>query len=224
VDDDPRVIIRAFWLAEVKELRARLDRGRLEENLGPITNKEIARATGIPQSTLSDLLKCKRDVVPDWDRVGLIVDRLGGTTREWVPKWRAARAAYDRLDKPSPPEPPKNKRRPRIILALVGGAAVLAVGVWIAVSMLTKPNPDSVQPATGVVGIRCVKVKDETHTVSVFKDPASHDRWTEWPGGTRFWSDGDTTDPNRYRVPLSNGRYGYITRDSKYVAPASGCP
>jgi transcriptional regulator with XRE-family HTH domain len=96
-DDRARAIVRAFWLEDIQGLRDRHDQQRRDQNRPPITNKEIAKETGIPQSTLSDLLTNKRNTVPDWDRVCLIIDCLGGTTREWVPKWRAARASFDAM-------------------------------------------------------------------------------------------------------------------------------
>jgi hypothetical protein len=136
--DDERAlaVVRAFWREEVQGLRDRHDRERLRQNLAPIQNREIAKATGIPQSTLSDLLTAKRDVVPDWDRVGLIIGTLGGTSREWVPKWRRARAAYDSLGKSTAPgaeqrprtEPvaePSGKRRWVLMVAV----PVVAIGV-----------------------------------------------------------------------------------------------
>ena len=227
-DDQARAIIRSFWLEEVKALRDRHDRERLERNLPPIQNREIAKATGIPASTLSDLMTCKRDVVPDWDRVGLIIDCLGGRTQEWVPKWRKAKAAYDRLGKPAPQAVPERATKRKRIWIIAGSAAiVVAVGVGIAVYFGTRPSGGSssgVQPATGIANARCIRVKDETHTVSVFKDPVSYDTWAEWPGKTRFWADGGTDHPSRYRVPLSNGQHGWVNKDSRYVVPATDCP
>jgi hypothetical protein len=231
VREPDREIIRTFWLTDVKQLRDRCD----QERLGPITNKEIAKEAGIPTSTLSEWMSCKRDYVPEWDRVGLIIESLGGTVKEWVPKWRAARAAYDRLGRaetspqsgqqPLQPMPPKHPKRFRRIAILAGLVVVAGVGTWLVISAFSNSGPtDAVRPATDVGGARCVKVREDTETVSVFKDSVGRDKWTEWRGGTRFWNAGDTSNPPRYRVPLSNGQYGYVTRDSKYVTQADDCP
>src|SRR5215475_1822798 len=83
-DGGPRTIIRMFWKVEIKGLRDRFDAERLRRNLGPVSNKEITKATGIPESTLSELMTSKRDMVPDWERVSLIIDYLGGGSQEWV--------------------------------------------------------------------------------------------------------------------------------------------
>jgi hypothetical protein len=225
VHEPDRDTIRTFWLKEVKDLRDRHDRDRLDRNLKPITNKEVAQKTEIPTTTLSDWMSCRRDVVPDWERFSQIVECLDGTVKEWVPKWRKARAAYDRIGKETPkPEPQKRKLWK---IAIPAGVVIVAgVGTWVVISAFSNSGPtDSVRPATDVGGARCVKVREDTDTVSVFKDPVSRDKkWGEWRGGTRFWSAGDTTNPPRYRVPLSNGQYGYVTRDSKYVTQADDCP
>ncbi|MEV4311719.1 hypothetical protein [Actinocrispum sp. NPDC049592] len=228
--DDPRTVVRDFWRVEIQGLRDRFDRERLENNLAPISNKEIARETNIPQSTLSDLLTCKRDVVPDWDdRVGPIVGFLGGTSKEWVPKWRAARAAYDSLGKPPPPAAPEQPRSRKRRWGLVIAAAAIAVvggGVWIFVASASDEpaSGPGILPATGYTGSRCERVKDDTESVSVFKDPQSHEKWTEWPGRTRFRAEVDVGNPNRYRVLLTNGQYGYVNRDPRYIASAKDCP
>jgi hypothetical protein len=232
-DDRRRATIRAFWVVEIQGLRDRHDRDRRNQNLPPIQNREIADKTGIPQSTLSDLLTCKRNVVPDWDaRMSLIVDCLGGTTSEWVPKWRAARAAYDDLGKstptppPTPPPParPKPKRpwRRRRTWLAVSAAVVVVVGI--ATWVLLARDPDGPRPATGVANARCLRVTDDTENVSVFTEPDGYRKWTEWPGKTRFWSVGQTTHPDRCRVELDNGEEGYVGKNPKYVVTAHDCP
>lgn len=69
---------------------------------------------------------------------------------------------------------------------------------------------------------RCLRVTDETEDVSVFKDPAGYEKWTSWPGKTRFWSVGGTD--TRYEVPLDNGQHGYVNRGQQYVVVADDCP
>src|SRR3954447_23852287 len=95
--DRARAIVRAFWLEDIQGLRNRHDQHRRDQNRPPITNKEIAQATGIPQSTLSDLLTNKRNRARDGDRVCLFSDCRGGPPREGVRKWRAPRASFDAL-------------------------------------------------------------------------------------------------------------------------------
>jgi hypothetical protein len=234
-DERARAIIRAFWLEEVHGLRDQHDRQRLSQNLPPIQNQEIAKHTGIPRSTLSDLLTCKRDMVPDWDdRVGLIVDCFGGTTKEWVPKWRTARAAYDSLGKAKSSSATdgddegvsQSSGKRRRTWLIVSGVTALVVAVGIGTWWLipdTNPGAGGPQPATGVSNARCLRVRDETRNVSVFKGPVGDDTWTQWPGKTRFWSVGETTHPNRWRVPLYNGDYGYVGKEGKYVVTANDC-
>jgi hypothetical protein len=229
-DDRARAIIRAFWLKDIQGLRERHDQDRRNQNLPPITNKELAHKTGIPQSTLSDLLTHKRDIIPDWDRASLIIDCLGGTTKDWVPKWRTARAAYDGLGKPKsappdagppPPRPGKRKQRKWLV---VSAAALLVVAVGIGVWLLIPDtNNDGPHPAAGVSDARCLRVRDETKDVSVFKDAVGDDKWTQWPGKTRFWAVGQTTHPNRWRVPLDNGHDGYVGKNPEYVVTANDC-
>jgi transcriptional regulator with XRE-family HTH domain len=237
-DDDARATIRAFWERDVQELRDRHNRARLDRGDAPIQNREIARATKIPPQTLSDWLNGRRAFIPDWDRLEPIVKFLGGTRDEWLPKWRNAKAAYDSLGKSAPatppdtppvepaapPIPPKKRwfRRLWILAAAVVVILVLiAGGIWL---FTDTSAPDAVQPAAGVPGARCLRIKDDTLSVSVFKDPIGHDRWTEWPGKTRFWVDGDTSNPPRYRVPLTNGQHGYIGKDPRWVQLATDCP
>lgn len=228
-NDDPRTIIRTFWKVEIKALRDRYDAERLRDNLGPVSNKEIAEATGIPQSTLSELMTCKRDVVPDWDeRVGPIVDFLGGRSQEWVAKWRKARAAYDRLDKNSEPQPvlhqPRKTTNKRLVITF--GGLFLAAGITVVIIATQSDGTPSfdtgTQPANSV-GAQCVRVRDETETVSVFKDPRTYDKWTEWASRTRFRADVDASNPHRYRVLLKNGQYGYVNTDKRYVETAKDC-
>jgi len=220
-----------FWRVEIKGLRDRFDAERLRRNLGPVSNKEISKATGIPESTLSELMTSKRDMVPDWERVSLIVDYLGGGSQEWVTKWRKARAAYDSLEKNEPsPLPPAEPQQPRktksknAVIAL--SAIILTAGITVAVvatqSDGTPRSDPGTQPANNV-GALCMKVRDETETVSVFKDPKTYDRWTEWSGKTRFWADVDASNPHRYRVMLKNGQYGYVNTDEKYIIRVD-CP
>ncbi len=247
--DDARTIIRAFWLTEIKHLREVHDQGRLANNLGPISNREIARLTGIAESSLSDMLNCRFDVVHDWDtKVGPVVEVLGGSSREWVHKWRRARAAYDSLSKTEPaaitespnaiensppqesttgsPEQKPAGKRPWLIPAAIGGALAAGAGIW----LLVAPGSDTegydpaTQPAPGNTAARCEQVRDRTETVSVFKDPKGYERWTQWRGGTRFRGEVDASNPNRYRVLLNNGQYGYVNRDSTYIASAKDCP
>lgn len=221
-----------FWKVDIKGLRDRFDAERLRGNLGPVSNKEITKATGIPESTLSELMTSKRDVVPDWERVSLIVDYLGGGSREWVEKWRKARAAYDSLGKNAEPPPlppvephqPRKTKRNHVLIAL--GAAILVAGILVVV-IATRfdgtPGYDSgAQPANNV-GAECIRVRDETETVSVFKDPKTYDKWTEWPSRTRFRADVDASNPHRYRVLLKNGQYGYVNTDKRYVITAKDC-
>jgi hypothetical protein len=229
-----RAVIRSFWLRDVKELRDRYDRERRERNLEPVQNKEISAATGIPRTTLSDWLTCKRDTVASWDRVGLIIEYLGGTSKEWVPKWRAARAAYDSLEKSAqPPEETVVGRMParsskRWWIGAVVAAGVVAVGAvtWVVVftsSSGSAPSGSDMRPAAGDTGTRCLQVRDDTVNVSVFKDPHGYSTWTEWPGRTRFRGEVDADNPNRYRVRLANGQYGYVNRDGRYVITAKDC-
>ncbi|TCO62661.1 hypothetical protein EV192_102800 [Actinocrispum wychmicini] len=232
---------------EIKGLRDRFDAERLRANLRPVTNKEISEATDIPESTLSELLASKRDMVPDWDtRVSLIVDYLGGEPQEWVAKWRKARAAYENLDKSEESqqnlstESGQTRKTPNsgsaswqrtnflksghLFLAL--GTDILVAGVSAAVIATQSsgtPGFDSgTQPANNA-GAQCVRVRDETETVSVFKDPRTRDTWTEWPGKTRFRADVDESNPRRYRVLLRNGQYGYVNTDKRYVVSAKDC-
>jgi transcriptional regulator with XRE-family HTH domain len=237
-DDDARATIRAFWERDVQGLRDRHNRERLDRGQSPIQNREIAKTTGIPPTTLSDWLTGKRAFIPDWDRFEPIIACLGGTADEWLPKWRRAKAAYDNLgkavppaaqpDQPSQPAPtmrPGESRwsRRAWILVIACAAVVIALtagGMWL---LSHGSAADAVQPATGVSGARCLRIRDGTLSVSVFKDPVGHDRWTEWPATTRFWADGDTSSPPRYRVPLTNGAHGYVGKDPRWVQPATDC-
>jgi hypothetical protein len=241
---DPRTIIRTFWKVEIKGLRDRFDAERLRQNLGPVSNKEIAKATGIPESTLSELMTSKRDMVPDWDeRVSLIVDYLGGGSQEWVAKWRKARAAYDSLGKNGEPPPlssvepqqPRKTKSKQVVIALGALILILAAGISVVV-IATKSgetpgfdpgiqptNNTDTQPANAA-GAQCIRVRDETETVSVFKDPRTYDKWTEWPSKTRFRADIDASNPRRYRVLLKNGQYGYVNTNKQYVITDDDCP
>jgi hypothetical protein len=169
-------------------------------------------------------------MVPDWDRVSLIIDCLGGTTKAWVPKWRAARAAYDDLGKPKsappyehplPERPGKRKQRKWLIVSAAAALVVaVGIGVWL---LIPDTNDDGPHPAAGVSDARCLRVRDETKDVSVFTDAVGDDKWTQWPGKTRFWSVGETTHPNRWRVPLDNGHDGYVGKNPAYVITANDC-
>jgi hypothetical protein len=257
-EEDPhqvaRAIIRRLWMEDVAGLRARHDQQRREERREPIQNREIAADTNLPESTLSDWLRCKHYVVPDWERFSLVIGCLGATTKEWVPKWKEAKEAYDSIrgagprsiphdretrqeivdaESDSPPTMSDGVRRPRLpraalIVMSAVGAVVLGVGVFVLINSLSNESDSGfdlgTQPAAGTGVSRCVKVKDETNTVSVFKDPHGRDRWTEWTSGTKFRAEVDTSNPNRYRVLLQNGKYGYVSRDGRYVAPSDGCP
>ena len=229
-NEDPRTVIRTFWKVEIKALRDRYDAERLRDNLRPVLNKEIAEATGIPQSTLSEWMASKRDRVPDWDEgVSLIVDFLGGRSQEWVAKWRKAKAAYDRLDKNEEPrsvpttEPRQSKRK---YLLVTLGAVILVAGITVTIILTQSggtPGFDSETQPANSIGAQCVRIRDETETVSVFKDPKTYDKWTEWPGRTLFRADVDASNPHRYRVLLRNGQYGYVNTDKRYVETAKDC-
>jgi hypothetical protein len=264
--------IQRLW-TQVDELRQRHNQERLKQGKEPIQNKEIATATDIPASTLSDWLNNKKNFVPEWDKFSRIIECFDGTTKEWVKRWQNARAAYDsmRMKKPgrkpdaerlvdpevkateiwryaAPPSAPSSNngdvvgpsaqaawyqrirlpsRRKTLILSGAVIVIVVAVSVFGLVKLLSddpKPgfDPDT-QPATGTTDSRCLRVKDETETVSVFKDPNGYDRWTQWPAKTMFRAEVDRDNQNRYRVRLQNGKFGYVNKDGRYIVSSSKC-
>lgn len=93
---DREQTIEVLWLA-LNRLRLRHDEQRLLRGEPAVTNKEIADAAGVADSTLGDWLN-KRAVVPDWLKFSKMVKFLGGDPKEWVPRWKQAMKAYQ--DKP----------------------------------------------------------------------------------------------------------------------------
>lgn len=238
-------IIRNLW-KQVGELRQQFDQGRVKQGLEPIQNKELAALAGIPKSTLSDLLTCKKYVVPEWERFGKIVECLEGTSKEWVPRWQKARIAHDGLRKKPNGKAarapalssagtralwhqriPLPRRRRTLIQAGVIALAVIGLAVagliWLLADDPAPSLDPATQPAMDSSDTKCFRVKDGTQSVSVFTDPKGYDKWTEWPGRTMFKAEVDSTNPNRLRVLLRNGRYGYVHKDPRFIGSSQRC-
>jgi len=74
-----------------------------------------------------------------------------------------------------------------------------------------------------VSGGHCKKVVGAD--VRVFANPDSTEPvWTIWPTGTLFWIEPGGGTSNRYRTTLGNGNAGWVTKDTRYVIDANGCP
>ncbi|MFE7871426.1 helix-turn-helix domain-containing protein [Micromonospora humida] len=81
---------------------------------------------------------------------------------------------------------------------------------------------DSTGPAAGVVGGTCMAVS--ARDVRVFTSARADEVWTTWRRGMKFWVDRDASSQYRYRTVLRSGRHAWVTSDSRYIEPATGCP
>ncbi|QDY11126.1 hypothetical protein FJK98_31565 [Micromonospora sp. HM134] len=81
---------------------------------------------------------------------------------------------------------------------------------------------DSTAPAAGVVGGTCMAVR--ARDVRVFTSARADEVWTTWRRGMKFWVDRDASSQYRYRTVLRSGRHAWVTSDSRYIEPATGCP
>ncbi|MFI0797203.1 hypothetical protein ACH4OY_31690 [Micromonospora rubida] len=77
---------------------------------------------------------------------------------------------------------------------------------------------DSAVPAGGTCMV--VTARD----VQVFTSAMTEEVSTIWRRGTKFWAYRDGSVQSRYRTVLRTGRDGWVTSDSRYIDPATGCP
>lgn len=84
-------------------------------------------------------------------------------------------------------------------------------------------NGAQTDPAANVPGGHCKQVIGED--VRVFANPQdTQQTWATWTRGTLFWAIVGRGTSDRYATSLRNGQAAWITKDSRYVIDASGCP
>jgi hypothetical protein len=84
-------------------------------------------------------------------------------------------------------------------------------------------NGAGTDPATGVAGGHCKQVIGDD--VRVFANPQdTQQTWTSWRRGTLFWAVVGRGTSDRYATSLQGGQAAWITKDSRYVVDAGGCP
>jgi hypothetical protein len=191
----------------------------LRHEAGKPSYDELAKRTHFGRTVLSAALNGK--AVPSWPVTSALVTALGGDPETWRPRWAA-------LSGPTETGPAAREPRRAWLrwswLCLV--AVLAAVGFWFV--FLDDDQPSGVTdasmtaPAAGVAGGRCMRVTG--NDIRVFTEEHGDEPWTRWLRDTKFWADPDASSTRRYRVTLHSGRYGWVTTDQRYVAPADGCP
>ncbi|MDG4762563.1 hypothetical protein O7632_00305 [Solwaraspora sp. WMMD406] len=114
-----------------------------------------------------------------------------------------------------------------IAYAVVGGAGPDRTGqpAGSGTSAVGGAGPNGTgQPTDAAVpaGGTCMVVT--ARDVQVFTSAMTEEVSTIWRRGTKFWAYRDGSVQSRYRTVLRTRRDGWVTSDSRYIDPATGCP